>query len=73
MKLCRLLGASDIAYEIISCINNMLFTLTGCSETKFQHFLMIKFIQTQFRKLYKPINDFFNLTCLQINLKNQSI
>ena len=49
----------------------MPFTPTDCSGTKCQNFLTIKFIQAQLVKLY--INDFFEVPCLQINLRNWSI
>ena len=65
MKLCL------TRIKIISFIDNMLFNPTDGSGTKCHPYVTIEFIQTQFIKHCRPINDFFNLTCLQINLLNQ--
>ena len=49
--------------------NTTLFTPTDHNETLFHLFLMIEFWQTFVKH---SIDDFFSLTYLQINLKNQS-
>ena len=35
-------------------------------------FLTIEFIQTQIVKHFRAIDNFFNLTSMQVNLQNQS-
>ena len=57
----------------MNLIDDILFTLTDCNGTKCHQFLTIEIIQTQIVKHYRPIDDFFNLTCMQVNLQNQSI
>ena len=47
----------------------MVFTPTDCNK----QFLTTEIIQTQIVKHFRPIDDFFNLTCMQMNLpKNQT-
>ena len=57
----------------MSLIDDIFFTLTDCNGTKCHQFLTIEIIQTQIVKHCWPIDDFFNLTCMQVNLQNQSI
>ena len=45
----------------------MLFIPSDCKGTKCHHFSTIEFIHNS-----KPITDFFNFSCLQLNLQNPS-
>ena len=57
----------SLAYKIISFIDDMLFTLTDYNRTKITIFNDGNYSNTN-RKAYRLIDDFFNLTCMQINL-----